>query len=116
MDKYNNMLDILNEMQSTMEEMLLSGFNRVHDVTLNELKNCAESFKNYGLKYGADIIKEIYESLEKKQHNFNFDYSECIRKYCILNEYYQVCRERLDIIHVQAEFEKKPADDESDEG
>ena len=98
MNDYDIVLQLISEIQYVLSQLLSSGFMAVNEFTIKELKRvkiCAES---YNLAYAAENLDFLYERLEHKRHNFKFDYSECIEKYCKLNEYCSICRNQLNML------------------
>ena len=101
MSDYEIVLQLIDEIQSVLSQLLSSGFMAAHDFTVKELKRlkiCAES---YNLAYAAEKLGFLYERLEGKRHKFQFDYTECIKEYCMLNEYCSICKNQLNILAVR---------------
>lgn len=104
MDKYNELLDVINSVQEIILELFSSGFNTCHDFTLSEIKRLSILCESYGLTFGAESLKSVYKELSEKPHKFNYDYSLCIKEYCILNEYLLICKDKLNVLNLRLEM------------
>lgn len=91
------LLDLIQEIENVMNDLLLSGFNTIHDYTLNEMKKLGQLCESYGMIYPSSIINNLVSDLTKKRHNFDFDYSTVIEDYFKLNKYLILCRKRIEI-------------------
>ena len=104
MNDYDVILEFISEVQDTLAQLLSSGFFAAHEFTINELKRLEKSAKIYNLTYAEEILGFLYEKLESKKHTFKFDYSECIDKYCKLNNYCLICIEQLEILNIKGKY------------
>lgn len=101
MNEYDDILELISEIQDTLSQLLSSGFNAAHDFTIEELKKLKTYAESYGLRGAAESLEFLYSKLDNKRHNIKFDYSECIKEFCKLNEYCIICRKRLEIEKVK---------------
>lgn len=101
MNKYEELLELINRIQENLVDLFSSGFNAVHDSTLNELKKLSSLCESFGLSFGNESLEKIYEKLMSKRHVFEFNYSECVEEYCKLNEYVVRCKQKLEIMKLK---------------
>ena len=97
MNDYDELLELISEIQNTLSQLLSSGFLSAHDFTIKELKKLKIYVESYGLKYATENLEFLYSKLENKRHNLEFDYKECIEQFCKLNEYCKICKKFLEI-------------------
>ncbi len=100
----NEILDLIQEIENIMNDLLLSGFNTIHDYTLNEMKKLGQLCESYGMIYASNIINNLVSDLSKKRHNFEFNYSTVIEDYFKLNKYLILCRKRIEIEELNKNF------------
>ena len=101
MSEYDVILELISEIQNTLTQLLSSGFNAVHEYTIEELKRLKIDAESYNMHYAADVLEFLYGKLSEKRHNFEFNYSEYIEQFCKLNEYCIICKEQLEIEKVK---------------
>ena len=107
MDKYDKISDFLDEIQEALIQLLSSGFNTSHEYTIDILKNLEKGAESLGLIYAGEKLGVLYEKLNLKRHNFEFDFCSLTEEYCRLNEYCIICRKQLDVIKAEEMLENK---------
>lgn len=107
MSKYDDILNFLDEIQEALSQLLTSGFNASHEYTAQILKELGERAESYGLLYAGEKLNVLFEKLNQKRHNFEFDFREFTEDYSRINEYCSVCRKRLDIMRAEELLESE---------
>ena len=57
MDKYNEILNFLNEIQYVLSQILSSGFKTCHEYIIKELNRLSIIAESYGLEYAGEKLK-----------------------------------------------------------
>lgn len=98
MNKYDEILDFLDEVQEALTQFLSSGFSTSHEYTLNTLKELGKNAECLGLTYASEKLDLLYKRFNLKRHNFEFDFTSITEEFLKLNEYCMICRKQLDLI------------------
>ena len=80
-------LALIDDIDNIMEDLLSSGFNAVHEFTIKELERLGALSEGYGMKTCSEMLNNLKETLEKKRHNFDFNYEKTIEEYFKINKY-----------------------------
>lgn len=99
MNEYEEILNAINEVQKSLQELFFSGFNAPNDFNLSELSRLALFLESCGMKYGYEKLKNICSELQKKRHTLEFDYRHLTDEYCKLNEYCKLCIKKLELYY-----------------
>ena len=95
MEKYNSILDLINEVESIFEELFLSGLNSVQKETINRIKNIAAKSDNFGFEQAGIILSKISIELEERRHCMHYDYEVLTNEFFKLNLYLSIIKNRL---------------------
>lgn len=106
MNEKEEILEILKEVEKALQEIFFSGFNSPGDFTLKEFLRLSLLMESCGMTYGAKKLKNIYDKLSNKRHNFNFDYEETMKNYSELNEYCLICSKKLYMLNLKEKIAK----------
>lgn len=90
-------LALIDDIDNIMEDLLSSGFNAVHDFTIKELGRLGALSEGYGMKTCSEMLNNLKETLDKKRHNFDFEYEKTIEEYFKINKYLMLCRRKLEV-------------------
>lgn len=85
---------LLEDMMSLLEDLLQSGFDTVHDSTLEELQKMEELTKQYGMTYLSDLLQKLIEGLNNRRHQITRQEDNLVEVYTTLNEYLYLCLEK----------------------
>lgn len=80
-----------------LEDLYQSGFNTVHDSTLEELKKSAELTGQYGMEYLSGLLGQITEELSARRHQTDErrqSMASAAELYTSLNEYLCLSRQK----------------------
>lgn len=78
-----------------MEDLYQSGFDTVHDSTLEELEKMKELTGQYGMEYLSGLIKELFEGLSMRRHRMQIQGDRMAEIYTRINEYLYLCEEKI---------------------
>lgn len=97
MRKYDNLYLLIQDIESLMESMLISGFNLVNTSLLDNMIEVYEHCERVGLSFAGQMLKDIAEAQEKKRHDINYNCEEIMSKYFLLNNYIEIIKDKLNI-------------------
>lgn len=94
---YENIRDIIYNVEGTMDRLLVSGFNVVTESNVKALRECMESCEGVGLDFGAKCLGVLAMGYERKRHDMNYDARSLIKEYFLLDNYLISIKDRLDM-------------------
>lgn len=97
MGKYDNLYSLIENIESTLEELLISGFNIVNTGNVKAMENLCENCETAGLSFAAKMLKDIAKAQERKRHDIAYSCEDVISKYFLLNNYIAAIKSKLDI-------------------
>ncbi len=77
-----------------LEELFQSGFDTVHDSTLESLEEMGELTKQYGMAHLSEMLAELAKGLKMRRHRMEREPDALAELYTELNEYLYLCREK----------------------
>ena len=77
-----------------LEELYQSGFDTVHDSTMESLKDMGNLTKQYGMAHLSGMLEELAKGLEMRRHRTEREPDALAGLYTKLNEYLYLCREK----------------------
>ena len=93
--KEHVLYDVLEEVSGLMEDLLQSGFDTVHDSTLEELERAVEVVKQYGMTYLSELLQQIKEQVTSRRHQSTRQQDKIVEQYAQVNEYLFLCRQKI---------------------
>lgn len=79
-----------------MEELYQSGFDTVHDSTLEELEQMQRLVGQYGMKYLAELLKQLFEGIGMRRHRIVNEAGDQMGSvYTRINEYLYLGIEKI---------------------
>jgi hypothetical protein len=87
---------LLYDVESLMEDLYQSGFDTVHDSTLEALKNRNKQTAAYGMQLLSDMLLQLTDSLEMRRHQTKKQEDSLINVYTEVNQYVRLCREKIE--------------------
>lgn len=98
---YRTKYDVIGELSEgilkLLEDLYQSGFDTVHDSTLEELNKSAELTGQYGMEYLSGLLGQITEELSARRHQTEERYqsmASAAELYTRLNEYLYLSRQK----------------------
>lgn len=92
--KYQVVEDITEEIQSLLEDLYQSGFDTVHDSTLQEIQKAASLTAQYGMEYLSGLLSGIAEEITAARHQMKRGKTSMAELYADINEYLYHCRQK----------------------
>lgn len=86
--------DVLEEVSGLMEDLLQSGFDTVHDSSLEELEQAVEATKQYGMTYLSELLQQIKEQITSRRHQSTRQQDNIAKRYAQVNEYLFLCGQK----------------------
>ncbi len=75
MSKYENLLDIAEEIEGLLDLLFIGGLYSIQKDIIEKLNHEAGKAGDYGLEYGAKLICRIAEGLEARRHSADYDFT-----------------------------------------
>lgn len=85
---------LLEEAGGLLEELYQSGFDRVHDSTLEALGRMENLAREYGMGYLSGMLGQLTQGLTMRRHRMEQKEDGITEIYVRLNEYLYLCREK----------------------
>ena len=82
------------DVRNLLEEVCQSGFDTVHDSTLEALKEMGKLTEQYGMAYLSAMLTEFAKGLDMRRHRTEREPDGLAGLYAKLNEYLYLCREK----------------------
>lgn len=95
MDRYDALKEQLLSVTLLMEDLYQSGFDTVHDSTLEELKNTAELAPRYGFTWLGEQIGQLYQILSMRRHLAEKRQDDAAAIFVDINAYLYLCLQKL---------------------
>lgn len=92
---YDNINIILEDIESLLDGILLSGLSVIGEGTLKEMDRLAVLCDNLGLKEGAALLFKLGEDLRKKRHTLNFNIGQIVQNFAVLGTYVSVIKGKV---------------------
>lgn len=89
---------LLEEVEQLLEELYLSGFDTVHDSTLEALQKIKKRTPLYGMEFLTELLTKLADALSMRRHQFDKDKKEDLaaETYTTLCQYISVCRKKTE--------------------
>lgn len=72
---------VLMQTEDLLSDILLSGFQNVHDATLEHLHQLKKTYDSYGMDQGASLALTLHNELLKRKNSFSYDLENLMRAY-----------------------------------
>lgn len=92
--KYRVMEEMLDDITVIMEDLCQSGFQTVHDATLQGLKKAKEQAGQYGMTYLAGLLADFYDEISAGRHQMQVRTERMAELYTKISEYLYLCRQK----------------------
>jgi len=98
MDKVlEEMKDFLEIVEGLLAELFQSGFDTVHDSTLQQLDAAASRAEQYGMEKFRELLSGLFHALEEQRHRTGGRDSGIFQWYGALSQYLYFSKKRLEI-------------------
>lgn len=88
-------LQLLDDGESLLCDLFLSGFNSVSMSTIEKCKALQKSYSDYGMKTGALCMKNLERELLQRKNSFSYDIAKLTKEYCYMDFYIKTAKEQL---------------------
>lgn len=85
---------LTDEVLGLMEDLYQSGFDTVHDSTLQGMERAAAKTGQYGMQYLSELLKQLTEEISESRHQMEKKTAQMAELYTELNEYLYICRQK----------------------
>lgn len=92
--KYDVMEEILENISGMMEDLVQSGFDTVHDGTLEELRKGAQLTEQYGMAHLSGLLSQLYEEASAGRHRMEKKTSQMVQLYTQITEYLYLAQQK----------------------
>lgn len=86
--------NLTEDVKNVLEELCQSGFDTVHDSTLEALRDMTGLTKQYGMAYLSELLEELEKGLSMRRHRMERTEDALAKIYAQLNEYLYMCGEK----------------------
>lgn len=101
MTEADRIYDYLLRIRQILEDIFQSGFDTVHDSTLEELRQCSQDAAQYGMEKLAGLTEALLLGFQHQRHQMERDDGPLMRLYGELNQYVFISRQKLDTDQVK---------------
>ena len=92
--KYDVMEEILHGISGLMEDLVQSGFDTVHDGTLEELHRAAQTTEQYGMARLSELLSGLFEQASAGRHQMEKNTSHMAQLYTQVTEYLYLSQQK----------------------
>ena len=92
--KYDVMEEILHGISGLMEDLVQSGFDTVHDGTLEELHRAAQTTEQYGMARLSELLSGLFEQASAGRHQMETNTSHMAQLYTQVTEYLYLSQQK----------------------
>ena len=92
--KFTVIGEIAGDVLELMEELYQSGFDTVHDSTLQGLEKSVIRTRQYGMKYLSELLSKLADEISAGRHQMERRTAQMAELYTEINEYLYLCRQK----------------------
>ena len=92
--KYQVMEETAEEISKLMEDLYQSGFDTVHDSTLEDMKKYAGLTEQYGMKHLSGLLAGMTAEITAGRHRMERETAPMAELYTEVTEYLYLCRQK----------------------
>lgn len=86
---------LLLDVQAQLEDLFQSGFDTVHDSTLEELRDMVGLTKQYGMTRLSYLLEQLTAGIEMRRHRATREADNLAGIYAQLEEYLYICKGKI---------------------
>lgn len=87
---------VLSDASNLLEDLYQSGFDTVHDSTLEALNNMGRRAAAYGMELLSGLLMQLTDALRMRRHQMDKGADSLMHVYIMLNQYMEICREKIE--------------------
>ncbi len=92
--RHEAMEQLTEEVLGLMEDLYQSGFDTVHDSTLQGMEKMAAKTGQYGMQYLSELLQQLAEEISESRHRMKQKTEQMAELYTKINEYLYICRQK----------------------
>ena len=92
--KFTAIGEIAGDVLELMEELYQSGFDTVHDSTLQSLEKSVVRTRQYGMKYLSELLEKLTGEISGGRHQMKRKTPQMAELFTEINEYLYLCRQK----------------------
>ena len=93
--KFTAVGQIAEDVLDLMEELYQSGFDVVHDSTLQRLDKSVKQTGQYGMKYLSELLEQLAGEISAGRHQMEKRPEQMMELYVEINEYLYLCEQKV---------------------
>lgn len=95
-DQEEALEQLLSDVENLMEDLYQSGFDTVHDSTLETLNNMVRRTAAYGMELLSELLSQLTDGLTMRRHQMEKKEDSMARVYAQLYQYVSVCGDKIE--------------------
>ena len=84
------------DVENLMEDLYQSGFDTVHDSTLEAIKTMQKQTAAYGMQLLSDMLLQLANGLTMRRHQIKKKEDSLINVYTNVNQYVHLCKGKIE--------------------
>ncbi len=84
--------ELLDETEVLLQDILLSGFQGIHQASLKEIDRLLQYYEQFGMMAGMEKLMCLKEELFQRKNSFSYDVDRLMKQYSQLIFYIEMCR------------------------
>lgn len=92
--KHEAVEQLTDEVLGLMEDLYQSGFDTVHDSTLQGMERMAKQTGQYGMQHLSELLKQLTDEISESRHQMKKKTGQMAELYTEINEYLYICRQK----------------------
>lgn len=94
LDKYQAIENLAEDVLGLMEDLYQSGFDTVHDSTLQGMERAAKRTTQYGMRHLSELLGQLAAEISESRHQMKKKTAQMAELYTQINEYLYICRQK----------------------
>lgn len=95
-DREEALEQLLCDVENLLEDLYQSGFDTVHDSTLEAFNTMVRRTAAYGMKLLSELLSQLADGLTMRRHQMEKKEDSLARVYAQLYRYVNVCRDKIE--------------------
>lgn len=95
-DKEEVLEQLLSDIENLLEDLYQSGFDTVHDSTLEALNKMVRRTAAYGMELLSELLSQLTDGLAMRRHQLEKREDSLARVYAQLYHYISVCKDKIE--------------------
>lgn len=95
-DKEEVLEQLLTDVENLLEDLYQSGFDTVHDSTLEALNNMTRHTAAFGMELLSKLLTQLAEGLTMRRHQLKKQEDGLLGVYAQIDQYVELCMEKIE--------------------